>query len=95
VRCHLVFASLPEPALNHEIFDEHGVFLACADLAYPERKVAIEYQSVLHHAQYAADVERIARLRAAGWEVIEVTAALLADPPTLVARVRAALRARR
>lgn len=95
VRCHLVFASLPEPMLNLDVYDENGRFLACADLAYPERRIAIEYQSMLHHAQYADDVERIARLRAAGWDVIEVTAALLADPQTLVARVRAALRARR
>lgn len=94
VRCHLVFGGLPEPRLNHDIYDEHGRFLACADLAYPERKLAIEYQSILHAAQYSADVERLARLRAAGWVVIEVTAELLADPDAMVARVRKALRAR-
>ncbi|WP_313479560.1 type IV toxin-antitoxin system AbiEi family antitoxin domain-containing protein [Microbacterium sp.] len=94
VRCHLVFAGLPEPVLNQDVYDEHGRFVACADLAYPERKVAIEYQGVLHANSYAADVERLARLRAAGWVVIEVTATLLADPRMLVERVSAALRAR-
>lgn len=92
VRCHLVFGGLPEPRLNHDVYDEYGAFLACADLAYPERKVAIEYQSMLHATRYATDVERLARLRAAGWVVIEVTAALLADPAVLVERVRGALR---
>ncbi|MBO0981535.1 hypothetical protein [Microbacterium sp. SD291] len=92
VRCHLVFAGLPEPELNHDVFDDDGRFLGCVDLAYPARKVAIEYQSVMHSRNYAADVERIAALRAAGWNVIEVTAALLGAPDKLVARVRATLR---
>lgn len=95
VRCHLVFAGLPEPLLNHDIYDEFGRFVACADLAYPERKIAIEYQGLLHADRYSADVERLARLRAAGWEVIEVTAELIADPAVLVERVRTAIRMRR
>ncbi len=95
VRCHLVFAGLPEPRLNLDVHDDRGRFLGCVDLAYPELKIAIEYQSTLHTGRYAADVERIAALRAAGWIVIEVTSVLLASPDRLVARVRAALRSRR
>lgn len=91
VRCHLVLAGLPEPALNHDVYNRHGVFLGCVDLAYPEQRIAIEYHGVLHSAQYAADVERIAALRSAGWTVIEVTSELFARPELLVARVRAAL----
>lgn len=94
VRCHLVLAGLPEPELNHDVYDDSGRFLACVDLAYPERRVAIEYHGMLHRDRYAADVERIAALRAAGWIVIEVTAALFRTPDGLVARVRAALRGR-
>lgn len=93
VRCHLVLAGLPEPVLNHDAYDRHGAFLGCVDLAYPERRIAIEYHGLLHSARYAADVERIAALRAAGWTVIEVTSELFANPERLVARVRAALRA--
>ncbi|MEV7611059.1 hypothetical protein AB0N61_16345 [Microbacterium sp. NPDC089320] len=95
VRCHLVLAGMPEPELNHDVYDAGGRFLACVDLAYPERKVAIEYQSMLHHSRYAADVERIAALRDAGWTVIEVSAELLARPVDLVDRVRRALAASR
>ncbi|WP_157540827.1 hypothetical protein [Microbacterium sp. XT11] len=95
VRCHLVFAGLPEPELNVDVHDEQGRFLGCVDLAYPEWKIAIEYQGRQHSATYAADVERIAALRAAGWIVIEVTSALFASPDRLVSRVRDALCSRR
>lgn len=91
LRCHLVLAGMPEPVLNHDVYDESGRFIGCVDLAYPQKRVAIEYQSLLHHSRYAADVERIAALRAAGWTVIEVTSELIARPEVVVARVRRAL----
>ena len=93
VRCHLVLGGLPEPRLNYDVYDADGGFVACVDLAYPESKTAIEYQSMLHKDQYAADVERLARLRDAGWTVVEVTATLFARPTLLVDRVRRAIRA--
>lgn len=91
VRCTLVAAGLPEPELNIDVFDQHGRFLGCVDMAYAEQRVAVEYLGMLHGERWAHDVERIAGLRAAGWTVIEVTAPLLQRPETLVARVRAAL----
>lgn len=94
VRCILVDAGLPEPELNIDVYDDDGLFLGCVDLAYPALKVAVEYHGLQHHATYAQDVERTARLRAAGWIVIEVTADVLRRPEDLVARVRAALRKR-
>lgn len=92
LRCRIVLAGLPEPLLNHDVFDQHGRFLGCVDMAYPHLKIAIEYQGRLHHASYATDVERIAALRAAGWTVIEVTDALYSRPAELIARIRDALR---
>ncbi|MFS0854639.1 hypothetical protein [Microbacterium sp. 179-I 3D4 NHS] len=92
VRCILIREGLPEPELNVDVFDDDGRFLACLDLAYPARKAAVEYHGMLHASTYPADVERLARLRAAGWTVIEVTAPLLATPGVLAARVRDALR---
>lgn len=91
VRCHLVVAGLPEPRLNHDVYDSAGRFIACVDLAYPAEKIAIEYQSLLHSDRYAEDVERLAALRDAGWTVIEVSAALFARPTEMVDRVRRAL----
>lgn len=92
VRCVLVDAGLPEPQLNVDVFDDAGRFLGCVDMSYGEEKVAVEYLGMLHGATWAADVERIAALRAAGWIVIEVTAPLLRRPEELARRVASALR---
>lgn len=93
LRCLIVFAGLPEPLLNHDVYDLHGRFLGCVDLAYPHLKVAIEYHGVIHSESYARDVERIAALRAAGWTVIEVTNDLFHRSDELIRRIRAALSA--
>lgn len=53
LRCRLVLAGLPEPALNHDVYDRFGRFLGCVDLAYPALRIAIEYHGRLHYAQYA------------------------------------------
>ncbi len=90
-RLVLLEGGLPEPSLNVDVFDAFGRFLGCLDMAYLREKVGVEYNGLLHAAQYAKDVERIARLRAAGWIIIEVTAELLANPYELVRRVYAAL----
>ena len=91
LRCLIVRAGLPEPALNQDVYDDHGRFLGCFDLVYPDLKVAIEYNGLIHVGNYAEDVERIAALRAAGWTVIQVTSALYAQPEELIRRVRSAL----
>lgn len=91
-RLMLVSAGLPEPELNIDIFDEHGDFLGCVDMVYRRFRVIIEYQGEQHSERYAEDVERYARLRANGWDVIEVTRALGRTPSQIVARVAFALR---
>jgi hypothetical protein len=90
-RCHLVTAGLPEPVLNRDYFDQYGEHLGCVDLSYPDFKTAIEYQGRQHARLNARDIERVERLRAQGWIVIQVTAPLLENPGELVRRVRAAL----
>lgn len=93
LRCLIVREGLPEPALNQDIYDDHGRFLGCFDMVYPGKKVVIEYNGLMHANKYAADIERIAALRAAGWTVIEVTSDLFARPEELLTRIRRALRA--
>lgn len=90
VRCILVTAGLPEPELNIDVFEGER-FIGCVDMAYPDQKVAIEYLGMLHGESWARDVERLAALRAAGWNVIEVTSPLLRRPEELVRRVAKAL----
>lgn len=90
VRCVLRDAGLPEPELNVDVYED-GAFLGCGDIVFRERRILVEYHGMLHGATWAADVERTAAFRAAGWTVIDVTAPLLADPDELVRRVRRAL----
>lgn len=67
------------------------------DLAWPEFKVAVEYDGEDHRTkkQQAADEIRRNRLRAAGWYIEVVTAtALSRTPQEILFHVRQALRAR-
>lgn len=96
-RLFLVAHGLPEPELNHPVFDDDGALLALIDLAYPEYKVAIEYQSGLHMAspQHRNDIARRERLEDRGWTVIYISIDDIRHRPhETLARVRARLRAR-
>lgn len=94
LRVVLTLAGLP-PVPQHVVRDALGEFLARVDLAYPELRVAVEYDGAWHaeSGQFARDRRRLNRLTAAGWTVLHVTAADLRDPAAVVARVRALLRA--
>lgn len=81
----------PQP--QYWIEDSRGR-LACADLGFPERKVAVEYDGSWRDGErwvLNRDRERLNRVQAAGWEIVFVTAPLLADPARMVRTVRAAL----
>lgn len=91
VRFELVSRGLPEPELNVDVYDASGRFIGCVDMLYRQQRVIVEYHGEVHRSAWAADVERIAALRAAGWTVIEVTAPLLRDPDRLARRVAEAL----
>jgi hypothetical protein len=74
-RLILVDAGLPEPVANCDVIDQ-GVWIARVDLAYPELKIAIEYEGehhLLDPRQWARDLARYDRLAEAGWRVIRVT----------------------
>jgi very-short-patch-repair endonuclease len=84
---------LPRPIAQFEVRDPAG-FVARVDFAWPEAKIAVEYEGTWHGdspQQVAADRRRLNRLTAAGWTVIFVTAADLHRPDQLVARLAAAL----
>ncbi|MGY1749655.1 DUF559 domain-containing protein [Modestobacter sp. SYSU DS0511] len=91
VRVALVLAGLA-PVPQFEV-RAAGRFLAFADLAFPEVRLAVEYEGEHHFdgTQIVRDDERIRRLEAAGWRVIRLSAADLRDLDAVVARVRAAL----
>ena len=91
LRVLLVLAGL-HPVPQFEVRD-HGRFVARVDLAFPEARLAIEYEGPHHFVdgQIARDDERLERLRAAGWRVSRVSSADLRDLDALLARIRAAL----
>lgn len=97
VRLELVWAGLPEPELNYDIIHA-GERIACVDLAYPQFKVALEYEGE-HHlvdpVQWARDIARYERLAQAGWTVLRITKGeAFTEPEFLVERVRRALAGR-
>jgi hypothetical protein len=97
LRVRLVLAGLPRPVAQFEVFSG-GAFLARVDLAWPEMKIAIEYDGRWHVgsvAQLERDRRRLNRLVAAGWIVLHVTAARMRDDfPGIVSELRAAIRSR-
>jgi very-short-patch-repair endonuclease len=81
------------PDVQYSVRDRAGNFVGRVDLAFVERRVAVEYDGAWHAepGQFAKDRRRLNQLVAAGWTVVHVTAADLRDPAALVARIRAAL----
>jgi very-short-patch-repair endonuclease len=65
---------LPEPVVQHEVWDG-DLFVARTDAAYPEAKIAIEYDSEEHHSGREArrrDRSRRLRLLSLGWITVDV-----------------------
>ena len=85
-------SSLPVPVAQFRIVDR-ATFVARVDFAWPEHKVALEYDGMWHAeaGQFFRDRTRLNRLQAAGWRVVFVTAADLYRPAELIARIAAAL----
>lgn len=75
-RLALTRSGLPEPVLNHDVVVD-GVWIACVDLAFPEARVAIEYESDLHRtdpATFKKDLTRGEHLKDVDWWLVRVTA---------------------
>ena len=92
-RLRLLFlrAGLPAPVAQYRVFDGDGL-IGRLDLAYPDLRIAIEYDGLWHGERrtFLDDRRRLNRLNAAGWLVIHVTLEDLWRPEWLVARIRAA-----
>ena len=93
LRLLLVRAGFPRPEAQYVVRAPSGRFIARVDLAYPDLRVAVEYDGrAAHPVGLARDRERAWELRQAGWVAVHVTAPLYADRERLVARVREARR---
>lgn len=89
-------AGFPAPEVNFVVTDAFGDFIARVDLAYPDGRVAIEYDGEVHFTRERrdADATRRALLQEHGWYVVELTAVDLREPQRALAKIRAALRTR-
>lgn len=71
--------------------------LGRVDLAYPELRIAIEYEGDGHRTdqeQWRRDIQRQQYLEGEGWMVIRLTQSDLDASQLLITRVRAAIAAR-
>ena len=94
VRVALVLAGLPPQVQYPVVVNGRSYRL---DLAYPEQRVAVEYDGEAHRLQARArrDLVREADLTAAGWKVLRFDAhVVLSRPGRIVAEVRAELAGR-
>lgn len=88
-------AGLGEPSIGHVIQTRLGPLEP--DLAYPDRRVLLEYEGDTHRRdqrRWRGDFERVRAFQQAGWVVIRVNADDLSDPVrrgALIAHLRALL----
>ncbi|MGN9918031.1 endonuclease domain-containing protein [Micromonospora palomenae] len=95
LRVRLVLAGLPRPVTQHPVRSPSGLVLH-PDLAWPEFRVAVEYDGQWHADpdQLHRDRQRLNQLVAAGWIVLHVTARRLRnDFAALLREIRTALAA--
>ncbi|MHB1534229.1 MAG: hypothetical protein ACYC1D_06395 [Acidimicrobiales bacterium] len=87
-------AGLPIPVRQHQVVVEGRLYLI--DLAYPEWKIAIEFQGFSFHGssrpRFDRDQDRISALGVDGWIVVLVTSA--SDRGVVIERVRSAIATR-
>ncbi|MFJ6077633.1 hypothetical protein ACIQC0_04895 [Pseudarthrobacter sp. NPDC092419] len=97
MRLALVDAGLPEPELNHVLFGRDGQPVLWPDAAYPDWKIALQYDG-RHHGgeeQYLRDIRRQDTTALHGWLEVRIGKQHLeGDHPAVVRKVRSALLSR-
>lgn len=91
----LVRQGLPAPEHQFVVRAEEGRFIARVDLAYPEWRIVIEYDSVEHHTGTAAHLRDSARRDAIGDQDFTVLTATVADLRDRGERLTGLIRRRR
>lgn len=97
MRLAIMRAGLPEPVLNHVVVGACGEPVLWPDAAYPEQRVALQYEGAHHNAadQYLRDIRRADVGAEHGWLEVRVSKFHLAgEHPAVVSKVRAALQSR-
>ncbi|MHA6793999.1 endonuclease domain-containing protein [Pseudonocardia bannensis] len=97
LRLLLVLGGLPVPEPQYRIVDESGVVLARADLAYPDEKIAIEYDGEWHFRRDRSgrDNRRDDALARIGWETVRcIDEDVFVYPTQTITRIERLLTAR-
>ncbi|MCI4065288.1 endonuclease domain-containing protein [Micromonospora sp. R77] len=97
LRVRLVRAGLPRPVTQY-VIERGNRFIARVDLAWPELKVAVEYDGLWHRDpdQFHRDRQRLNKMLGDDWIVLHVTSKRMKeDFPAVLAEIRTALAARR
>jgi hypothetical protein len=84
----LTDAGLPEPELEHRIYDG-ARFVAQVDAAWPEPMVVLELDSKKHHLNarsFERDAARRNELEILGWRVLNLTWSAMIDRPGEICR---------
>ncbi|WP_218617358.1 endonuclease domain-containing protein [Cryptosporangium aurantiacum] len=94
-RVQITLAGFPPPTPQHKVV-VNGRVIARLDLAWPDAKVAVEYDGIWHAdaQQLRSDRARLNQLIDAGWTVLHLTSLDLKDPARFAAfcgQLRAAL----
>ncbi|PRX96288.1 DUF559 domain-containing protein [Allonocardiopsis opalescens] len=92
LRMVLVLAGLPRPHAQVPVYGPDDRIVARVDLAYPDERLAVEYDGRQHRDTWVSDARRRNLLITAGWRLLTYTASDVFDAPDRIARqVRAAL----
>lgn len=92
-RLLLVRAGWPEPVANHPVTDPDTGALFVLDLAYPDPRLAIEYDGDGHRSdrrRWQRDLAKDEVLHALGWRVLRIAIADLRRPGPFLLRLAAA-----
>lgn len=96
LRLLIVFSGLPEPTVDHRVFDAHGNLLYRFDLAYVEQRLAVEYDG-RHHAeskrQWKKDIGRAEQLDE--WRVrrlVMISDDIFVTPEATIGRIAKAMK---
>jgi hypothetical protein len=95
LRLELIACGLPEPELDVEIRTLAGALLGISEVVFPRWRTVVEYEGDHHRtlkSQWNRDIDKYDAYRAAGWQVVRITAEhLYGDGATAGRRVREAL----
>lgn len=95
LRLIVVEAGLPVPEAQYEIADIDGRKLYVLDIAWPEVRIALEYDGfAAHEERRELDAERDRRMSGRGWVTIRATAVDLRYPGRMLAELRDAFKLR-